>query len=374
MRSHGKIWGTVVLSIYALCGLALLAFTVPATGLTAKSVATGSMQPAISTGSLVIIQDVPLGQLKVGDIITYRTANNKETITHRIVKISKKDGVPFFTTKGDANGASDPEFVGGRIVGKVSMALPFVGYAVDFMRSFYGLVLAIYLPALVVIVGEIRRLAAYYRSAQVFRLPWVKGSLYKPRAKSKLVGGAQAALVCLVLAGVVALPAYALFGTNAVTLASTSISVIAPEQVEHILIRRIEFQCADDNTFTVNKLPSILFHNPTATDTPTGSWYLQSQNGRIATFLPKTVFDAHSDYDIEPDLQAGVNYNGDYLALFDSNNNLVDAVSWGTDTTYLNPSLAGMQDGTVFRRIDLTFDTNTAADWAVTVSPCVDED
>src|SRR5262249_32662304 len=120
MRLIGKIIKYLAIGVYALCGLTLLLFLVPSTGLQAKDVLTGSMRPAISPGSLVIIHKTPLPDLKVGDIITYKTlGNQKQTITHRIVKTDTRNRVPYFTTKGDANSAPDPEIVGGRVVGKV---------------------------------------------------------------------------------------------------------------------------------------------------------------------------------------------------------------------------------------------------------------
>ncbi len=159
MRVFGQIIKSTLLIIYALCGLALLVFIVPATGLKAKSVPTGSMRPAISPGSLVIIQSVPLSQLAVGDIITYRDSDDpKTTITHRIIKEEQKAGTPFYVTKGDANAREDAEIVGGQVVGRVIFGVPVLGAVSDWLKKPVGLLLVVVLPGLYVIYDEVRRL------------------------------------------------------------------------------------------------------------------------------------------------------------------------------------------------------------------------
>jgi signal peptidase I len=160
----GKVIKYITAGIYALCGLALLVFFVPATGFKAKSVATGSMRPAIPPGSLVIIQKVPLSSPSVGDVITFKNpANTKQTITHRIVSQETKEHLPFFTTKGDANPTHDQEIVGGLVLGKVVLHLPVVGALTDWVKTPLGLLVIIIVPGLLIIYDESRRLRTTLR-------------------------------------------------------------------------------------------------------------------------------------------------------------------------------------------------------------------
>lgn len=155
----GRVLKYTILGLYALCGLALVVFTVPATGLKAKSVATGSMRPAIPPGSLVFIQRQPLSRLAVGDVVTYRSpANARQTITHHLVGITQRDRIWFFTTKGDANPATDAPVPGGAILGRVIWHVPWLGRAVDAIKTPLGLVVLVLIPGLVMIVAESRRL------------------------------------------------------------------------------------------------------------------------------------------------------------------------------------------------------------------------
>jgi signal peptidase len=362
--------GTLLLAAI-LGGLGLL--VTQSSGSRLLSVQSESMAPALVKGDLITVTRVPDDQLAVGDVITFVNPHNaKQTITHRIVQLPSAATGGKLVTRGDANAVADTPISPEAVVGKVDHQLPLAGYMVDFVRKPLGLILIIYIPALVIIVQEFRRLMRHYKKLQPYRLPGREMRQRKLTNKQRLVAGTKMMLFGVVMVAAVVVPVRAALMSQA-TLSDNRITAV-PRVAEHILLRRVVFECSLDNTALVNKLPEIIMHNPTDEDIPTGGWYIESSAGRIVTFPPSTFFDAHDDFDIEPDLQEGVNYTGDFLALFDSSNNLVDAISWGTDTTYLNPSLPGTQDGTVFRRFGLIFDTDTAVDWAVSISPCTNEE
>lgn len=172
-----KVAKFVATSLAMLAGLALLGLSLPVDGRKALSVQTGSMEPSIKTGSLVFVKRVPAESIAVGDVITYiNPLNRKQTITHRVEQISEaSNGSKRFITKGDANYAADPPITQNLIVGKVSMIASYLGGARDFIFTWPGLILLVYLPALIIAIGEVRRLAAYYRS-QHYALPeWLAG-------------------------------------------------------------------------------------------------------------------------------------------------------------------------------------------------------
>lgn len=143
--------------IYAVCALLLIFFALPQSGWKALDVLTGSMHPAIPRGSLVIIHRTDPAALKIGDIITYKSLqNNNVTITHRIVAKTTKNGAPYLITKGDANPGPDPEFVAGRVVGKVETHIPVLGNIVHFATRPLGLVILLGIPGLLIIISEFR--------------------------------------------------------------------------------------------------------------------------------------------------------------------------------------------------------------------------
>jgi signal peptidase I len=75
-------------------------------------IVSGSMEPAIGTGSVVYDRAVPVEELSVGDVVTFMPPpefHQKDPVTHRIHKISRgSNGTRQFRTKGDANESVDP--------------------------------------------------------------------------------------------------------------------------------------------------------------------------------------------------------------------------------------------------------------------------
>ena len=99
------------------------------------AVASGSMEPEISTGDLVVTRTQ--GDYAQGDVIIFYDAESGSYITHRIILVS--DGM--YATKGDANDSADNFSVpSSAVVGKVVAVLPNVGKAVGFLQSPLGLV------------------------------------------------------------------------------------------------------------------------------------------------------------------------------------------------------------------------------------------
>ena len=149
---------TIVL--VAIGGL-FLASLIPMPGnIEIKIVKSGSMEPAIMTGSLVIIKPNTSSygaQYSVGEVITFGPDNAKEIpTTHRVFDVSKVDGAYEYKTKGDANEEEDANLVpANEIIGKVVFSAPYVGYILDFAKQPIGFALLIGFPAAVIIFDEL---------------------------------------------------------------------------------------------------------------------------------------------------------------------------------------------------------------------------
>jgi signal peptidase I len=69
----------------------------------------GSMTGTIPKGAVIYSRITPVGQLKLGDIITFTPPGMTSAVTHRIIAVEAgPDGSPAFRTKGDFNDAADP--------------------------------------------------------------------------------------------------------------------------------------------------------------------------------------------------------------------------------------------------------------------------
>lgn len=130
-----------------------------------KIVKSGSMEPTIKTGSVIVMK--PQLTYTVGDIVTFGKDTKTEIpTTHRVVAQRVEDGVTFFRTKGDANDGPDAnEIKESDISGRVLFSIPFMGYIIDFARKPLGFALLVFVPAgilifdeIVKIFGEVRRL------------------------------------------------------------------------------------------------------------------------------------------------------------------------------------------------------------------------
>ena len=70
-------------------------------------VITGSMQPNYNIGDMIIVKETSKENIRVGDVINFIPENGKDTITHRIIEITEKDGETLYRTKGDNNSGED---------------------------------------------------------------------------------------------------------------------------------------------------------------------------------------------------------------------------------------------------------------------------
>ena len=121
-----------------------------------EPVYTGSMEPAIPVGSVVVIKPADPETLKVGDIICFKTeAEYPTTVTHRIIGITSQG----FITKGDANEDPDQWIVKKEnVIGKVIAVIPLLGYLGYFVKTPIGFALLIIIPATIIIILEIREI------------------------------------------------------------------------------------------------------------------------------------------------------------------------------------------------------------------------
>ncbi|WP_055589408.1 signal peptidase I [Peterkaempfera griseoplana] len=96
------------------------------------TVLTGSMDPAIPPGSVVVDRPVRPELIRIGDVVTFHSGRSpgggEQLVTHRVVAVQHTADHITFTTKGDANRVDDP----GRreasdVRGRVWFHLPQIG-------------------------------------------------------------------------------------------------------------------------------------------------------------------------------------------------------------------------------------------------------
>lgn len=96
-------------------------------------VLSGSMQPSIMIGDLIIVQKAQKYFPK--ETITFTDLSNRK-ITHRIAKAEEEPVGQIFLTKGDANRSTDVGKVSSeKVLGKVVLVIPKIGYFINLVQN-----------------------------------------------------------------------------------------------------------------------------------------------------------------------------------------------------------------------------------------------
>ena len=77
-------------------------------------IVSGSMEPQIPVGSLIVSQQSKMEEIQVGDVVVFRSAEPwmyRRVVLHRVVDISQINGETVLITQGDANPVADPRYV-----------------------------------------------------------------------------------------------------------------------------------------------------------------------------------------------------------------------------------------------------------------------
>ena len=99
-------------------------------------VQSGSMEPNLGVGALVVARPAEAAELGKGDVIVFSPQGKGTLVMHRIVRREATPQGEVFVTKGDANDAEDPWLVPAAGSGwRIERSVPMVGYALGFARD-----------------------------------------------------------------------------------------------------------------------------------------------------------------------------------------------------------------------------------------------
>lgn len=192
MKSFSKAFGRIVLILTVVIALVASVFVVPKLfGINPYVVLSGSMEPQIHTGAIAFVNTKDTA-VKVGDVVTYRLAND-ELVTHRIIKKDQSE----YTFQGDANDNPDAHTVTqDQIVGKYLFSIPKVGFLISAlgkkgMPVIIAWIIILNIMSLILestcssgdvnelTSTDLRYLAAFYLGGAVYRNSMVTGKIFK---------------------------------------------------------------------------------------------------------------------------------------------------------------------------------------------------
>lgn len=132
-------------------------------------VKTGSMEPAIPTGSILVVQKRKT-DITIGDIITFHSPEGVILglpNTHRVIGQVQQEGTNWYQTQGDANPGPDPYLVSPEnVIGKVVLVMGqtgFLGLLIGFLGTRLGFLLLVLAPLLLVTLVFLRDLMQTYQ-------------------------------------------------------------------------------------------------------------------------------------------------------------------------------------------------------------------
>lgn len=122
-------------------------------------VATGSMEPTLPVGTLLLSKEVDISVVQTGDIVCFRSTvmgRSGQIVTHRVIQVGQDlNGGVLLETKGDANLTADGDYVTqanfvGEVVWHSGEGNPLTDI-LSFLSSATGFLLCIALPCLLIV-------------------------------------------------------------------------------------------------------------------------------------------------------------------------------------------------------------------------------
>ena len=177
---YNSVYYLALLVMGAAAALLLVSYFPAAGNIKVLTVLSGSMEPKIHTGSLVVIKPEP--HYRTGDVVTFGAISKTETpTTHRIIKTETQNGREVFTTRGDANNADDmKQITAGDIDGKALFSIPWAGYAVSAAKKPAGFFLLVIVPAVIVVYDELQKIGR-----EIIKLKGGKKEAASPKETNK---------------------------------------------------------------------------------------------------------------------------------------------------------------------------------------------
>jgi len=164
---------------------------------------------------------------------------------------------------------------------------------------------------------------------------------------------------------------------------TVTVSALGPQPLDHLIISEVYYLGPDESTEWVE------IYNGTGSDVTMDGWTISDATISGIDNIPMTVIpndsfaviigstaaisvpaDAQVITLTDNDIGSGLNNSGDTIYLKDATSAEIDSLSYGSITPKVfNPSISILNNTGSIKRINLTIDTNTAADWATPTTP-----
>jgi len=373
-------------------------------GLKFLVVQTGSMEPGIGVGSILVT--VPSRTLPApaavprytkGQVITFASPSGSKTlVSHRVTDIISDNGSFKYQTKGDANEAIDGTLVTEQdILGKGIFLIPYIGKLITFIKKPAGFLLMIIIPSIYIIFGEVFKIISE-----------IKKSNTKLSISQNV---ALPSLLILLTGSFFAFNTHAYFSdqgqsTTNVFAASNLFPVsVTPSPspipiANHLVVNEILYDTSTAQNISgqggSNRGEFVEIYNPTAAGVNVQNWTMT--NGSIANIetLPNITIPSHGFLIVTGATEAefrtkwpstpiatvfalasngtignGFDNASGNVVLKDNASTVIDQMSYGGDTSAFNPSAPDVATGHSLERDPDGIDTDTKNDFVDRTTP-----
>ena len=132
-----KLAGAVLVALFVVAPSLLFHFV----GIGLSPILTGSMEPQVSPGDVLVTKTIPVNEIQVGDVIALVSQETNVLYAHRVVEIREQSGLFRIVTKGDANQEADlaPYLASPNdVVAKSVATVPWIGHPLVYLTSVQG--------------------------------------------------------------------------------------------------------------------------------------------------------------------------------------------------------------------------------------------
>ncbi len=339
----------VIAAFVALAFVAVAANIKLPLGYRVLVVQSGSMEPAIPVGSVLLTKPtadfaspIPISRFLKGDVITYAIGKNN-FVSHRVVEVVEQNKQFFYQTKGDANKTADQKLIAeNEVVGKSIFAAPYIGRFVNFAKTPLGYLLMIMIPSLYVILSEI----------------WsIIGEIRKSKPKVPSSGFALPIALIFVTAFYFTAGTAAYFSDTA----NSTNNTFQASQIftNHLVISEVQARGSNPNGAAKD---FVELYNPTNSPIDLNGYRLVRRNGNdptdvtLKSWTSSTIIPAHGFYlwansehgfgaSIGADTETTLNINNSASVALrfgpEDTGTIIDAVSW-------HAAASSLQEGTAF--------------------------
>lgn len=158
-ESIGKRALSVAIALVLVLAVAFAALTLlgPTVGWRVGAVISGSMEPSMHAGDVMITRPVAPEEVRVGDVVLFKPARGESLVAHRVVEITREPDLRF-VTRGDANSGKDPNPVSTEeLEGTLFLRIPYLYLLFTLIRTPLGLLITIGIPAAILLGFEVRK-------------------------------------------------------------------------------------------------------------------------------------------------------------------------------------------------------------------------